>query len=215
MPKLKAILFDLDGTLRDTRVAIYEALEQVFKTLGLPVPTQLELAPYIHHYGAGHEQFAPGVAKKTFGRTYGAHLDKQLPDVRLYEHAKQILQQLHDAGYKIAIVTAAPHAREETARYNIGNYIDTFVTASDVAKPKPDPESVNLALKRLNVAPVRAVMIGDMTTDIQAGRAAGLAAVVGITHGFSDKESLVAAEADHVIGSLDELSAVLQKVEQA
>jgi phosphoglycolate phosphatase-like HAD superfamily hydrolase len=54
-----------------------------------------------------------------------------------------------------------------------------------------------------------------MTTDIQAGRAAGLAAVVGITHGFSDKESLVAAEADHVIGSLDELSAVLQKVEQA
>jgi HAD superfamily hydrolase (TIGR01509 family) len=215
MPKLKAILFDLDGTLRDTRVAIYEALEQVFKTLELPSPTQAELAPYVHHHSAVHEQFAPGVARKAFGRAYGAHLDKQLPSVQLYEHAEQLLQQLHDAGYKVGIVTAAPYAREETARYNIGNYIDTFVTASDVVKPKPDPESVNLALKRLNVAPVRAVMIGDMAADIQAGHAAGLAAVVGITHGFSDKESLVAAGADHVIGSLDELLAVLQKVEQA
>jgi len=105
-------------------------------------------------------------------------------------------------------------APQDVKDYDIDQYLDVLVSASDIAKHKPDPEGIDLALSRLKVRPEEAIMVGDMATDIQAAQAAKLAATVGITHGMGSKQSLDAAGADYIIDSLTDLSAVLAKIEQ-
>ena len=214
MAKLKAILFDLDGTLRDTRELIYSALDHAFTELGLPSPTVEELAPYVHHHSFVHKQFAPDVTLEDFEQVYGAKVEQMLPGVQLYEQAAETLEQLQAAGYKLAIVTAARSAPQGVQDHGIDTYLSTLVSARDITKHKPDPEGTKLALERLHVAPEEAIMVGDMPTDTQAGQAAGLLATVGVTHGLGSKEALQAAGTDYIIGSLGELPAVIKKIEQ-
>ncbi|WP_213190897.1 HAD family hydrolase, partial [Escherichia coli] len=70
MSKLKAILFDYDGTLRDTRSLIYASFDFAFDAHDKPVPTKDELAPYIHHHSFVHEALMPEVPYEDFEREY-------------------------------------------------------------------------------------------------------------------------------------------------
>lgn len=87
--------------------------------------------------------------------------------------------------------------------YNLPDF--TVVTSVDTKKHKPDPESLQLAMNRLNVTPDQCIVLGDHKVDIQAAANAGIENRVGITHGFDDKLTLVASGATKIIDSLDEL----------
>lgn len=87
----------------------------------------------------------------------------------------------------------------------------TFVTCDDISATKPDPESIFVALDRLNVTKDEALILGDHWVDMKAGVNAGVKMRVGVSHGFDDKEELVNAGATEVIGSLNELPDLLQK----
>jgi phosphoglycolate phosphatase-like HAD superfamily hydrolase len=75
---------------------------------------------------------------------------------------------------------------------------------------KPHPESLLIILDRLGCQPEQAWMVGDTPADIQAGQAAGMAAV-GVTYGYGRSEEILAAGPDYVIGRLVELLDLLQQ----
>lgn len=88
----------------------------------------------------------------------------------------------------------------------------TVVTADDVGdRTKPDPLSVELAIQQFGVSPSNALILGDHSYDIQAGKSAGIPALVGVTHGFDDRDTLLEAGATNIIDSLAELPALLTK----
>lgn len=214
MPTLKAILFDADGTLSDTREVIYTALNKTFAKYGITPPSREQLAPYIHHHHHVHAAFAAGlVSQEDFDATYfEASLDR-LAASPLYPGIKALLEELHASGYCLGIVSGASYLDVYIHKNKLAQYFDVVVGADDIQKFKPDPESVQTALKRLAVQPHEAIMLGDLPTDIQTARAASLAASVGITHGFGSRESLQAAGADYIIDSLAELPEVVRKIE--
>jgi phosphoglycolate phosphatase-like HAD superfamily hydrolase len=87
------------------------------------------------------------------------------------------------------------------------NLIDfTVVTSVDTIKHKPDPDSLLLALKRLNVQPNECVVIGDHTLDMYAAKNAGVSRRIGVTHGFDDRKQLETSKPTHIIDSLKELT---------
>ncbi|MBP9798325.1 HAD hydrolase-like protein [Candidatus Woesebacteria bacterium] len=86
----------------------------------------------------------------------------------------------------------------------------TFVTCDDISATKPDPESVFVALDRLNVTKDEALILGDHWVDMKAGVNADVKMRVGVSHGFDDTEELIKAGATEVIGSLSELPGLLR-----
>lgn len=210
--KIKAVLFDLDGTLRDTREAIYASYAHAFDVLGIPQPSKEELDVHIHHHSHVHKAFASHVTMEEFFEKYLQKVHELLPNTVLYSNALEVVREFRTGGLKVAIVSSADHAEEELARKGIDGEFDLIVGGLSTKKHKPDPEPVEFALEKLAVKPQEAIMVGDMVVDVQAARAAGLPAVIGVTHGFATRQDLQAAGADYLIDSLGELPAVMEKI---
>lgn len=85
----------------------------------------------------------------------------------------------------------------------------TFITCDDITANKPDPESIFIALERLNKSKTDALVLGDHKVDMQAGVNAGVPVRVGVSHGFDGEEVLKKAGATQVIHSLNELPILL------
>lgn len=214
MSKIKAILFDYDGTLSDSRSMIYEAYARAFIALDIPQPTHESLAPHIHHHSFVHEAMIPHIPYEDFEDVYRAQVEDLTPTVRLYNGAKELLDDLHKKDYIMGIVTAAKYAPEHLKQMGLAEYFNAVVSGGDLTKHKPDPQGINLALERLQIAAADAVYVGDMPTDIYAAKAAGLRAAIGVTTGFANRRELETAEADIVIDTLSDLSAAIAQIEE-
>ncbi|CAN5380871.1 HAD family hydrolase [soil metagenome] len=215
--KISAVLFDLDGTLRDTRDTIYTAVKHAVKEHSGQEVSNEDLADYMHHHSHVHQRFASHVSLAEFERVFHAKLYEMLPSVELYQHAVETIVQLHKAGQKLAIISSAKPAeiRQFLERAGIAQYFDGIAGDDGVLARKPSPEPVLAAIDQLGVAVGECVMVGDMRVDMQAAAAAGVPVKVGITHGFEDADLLKAAGADYIIDSLAELPAVIDNLVQA
>lgn len=214
MAKLKALLFDLDGTLRDSREAIYPSIEHAFSFHGLPVPARHELEQYSHSLRAVHAGFAVPVTYDAFLAAYDASLATLLHIIVPYQGAWELLEDLHRE-YKIGLVSSARQAKRALELDKILHLFDVVIGGLDTDKHKPDPTPINMALAQLKVDPTEAVMIGDLAADVQSAHNAGLRAAIGVTHGFGSRGHLEAASADYIIDSLSELLPTLAIIEQS
>lgn len=112
----------------------------------------------------------------------------------------------------LAIVTARGH--ERTRRFLADSQLDRFfgavVTARSTRRTKPHPEPIHRAAEALGVAPHACLVVGDTTVDIRSGRAAG-AQTVGVLCGFGEREELERAGADLIISTTADLASILLK----
>ncbi len=193
-----ALLFDMDGVLIDSLDSWWHALNDALTMFKHPTITREE---FIHTYW-GHDlrsnlqrlHLNPEVA--TFcNLTYGGHLN----DVRIYPETKPMLAKL--AGFRKAIITNTPTdcTKQILQRFHISEYFEAIVTSDDVTHAKPDPEIVFKACEMLQVDPTSVMLIGDTSSDVKAGRAAGCM-VVGIN-----------VEADVTIHTLSDLLTILKE----
>ena len=84
-------------------------------------------------------------------------------------------------------------------------YCDAVIHSEMVQDHKPHPEGLLKIFDQLGLAPTSAAMVGDSAEDIGAGKAAGCAFSVGITHGFGSREALTNAGADYIVDHLSEI----------
>jgi len=174
----KALLFDLDGTLIDTRKALFNAYKAAANFYGYDF-TEVDFYP---HLGKHYEEFLPlligtdnseeilkvyNKKKEIFGEyaKYG----------ELIKHVFEILKALHN-NYKTAIVTTASQDAVEmwVKEFDLAQYFDLAITGSDVKNKKPDPEAYLVAAERLGVSPEECLVFEDGETGFEAARRAGM-----------------------------------------
>ena len=214
MSKIKAILFDLDGTLRDSREPIFLAIEHALKTHVGSTPSRQELLPHIHHHEEVQKVFAANTDPAKFLKSYWEKVEELRNTMVPYEGAHDLLSVLHKAGYRLGIVSTASTAVQYLESHGVSKLFDVIVGGKDTVEHKPSPVPVFRALELLNLDAKDAIMIGDLPADIASATSAGLRATVGITHGFGTATMLKDAGADYTIDSYDQLVKILKEFEK-
>ncbi len=207
--RLKAILFDFDGTIVDTTELIHESMrratgevlgrelsrETLMANVGQPLPRQMELLAdgqpektaellevYLHHNEELHEG-----------------LIREFPNVGIS------LARLRDAGLRLAVVTSKRRFSVEMALDSfpeLRDVFEVFVTLEDTAEHKPLPAPLLKGLELLgDVSAERAAYVGDAPFDVAAAHAAGVMSVA-VSWGAFTAEALHAAGPDHLVKDL-------------
>ena len=182
-------LFDLDGTLIDSQQGVAFSTNETLRKFGKLEFTALELA----------QLFGTPIKQVLESKVSLAHLEKAfdfyknhllnfaIEQMCLFEGVIESLEQLRIQGKNLKIITNKHTnlAIKTLEHFGISDYF-TEILGSDLAKPKPSPDLIELALKGYNRA--ESVMIGDRIEDIQAGFAAGVSTIlIGRKGHISDK----------------------------
>ncbi len=220
MPKIKGVIFDLDGTLIDSLETYTQAFNQGIGKFGLGPVTNEELATLLNR-ALGLEdillELFPSKLEDKEARLHcmkemrNAYVKLEGENVLLKPGAVEVLPLLSKMGLKIGIVTARTTSGErkwaELRRLNIDQFIDVMVTAAE-AKRKPSPEGVIKCAKELGLSPEECVLVGDSQADLIAGRAAGTM-TIAITSGVAKEELLSKETPLVIINNLAELPSIL------
>ena len=124
-----------------------------------------------------------------------------------------LFSNLHQQNIKIGIATSDDRAPTQAMieAFDIEEFIATMVCADDRIPSKPAPDMVATICERLNIEPSKAMVIGDTTSDLKMGRAAGAGLVVGVLSGVSAAKDLIPF-ADVIIKSVDDLHAYAESL---
>lgn len=222
----EAILLDFDHTLTDFGDHVRwpdarPALRALYLDAGVPEFFVDEHEGSISLYAAvaEHRPLPPATQFPTQRRAAAILDDLErggAATTRALPGARELLDGLPTLGARAAVVTSnsATVVRSILRGLDLGAHIDVVIGRSEVVRLKPDPEGLVAACRLLAVAPARAVYVGDSTADIEAARAAGIAAWA-VTTGHGTPEELASAGADDVFATLDDALARLREFEPA
>ena len=176
---ITTVLFDFDGTLIDTVELIMASYRHTVEAHGFTaVPEELWLQNLGIPLRVQFRHFTEDLDEvQAMIKTYLAHnVEHHDQLVAEYPGVRDQVRALHQAGYRLGLVTSKMHGGLERG-LEAGGYeglFEVLIGADDVENPKPHPEPVLLALERLGVEPESAIYVGDSTHDMAAGRAAGV-----------------------------------------
>lgn len=219
MTDLRLAIWDVDGTLVDSRDVIQACMEAAFRRSGLPPPVYDEtrqivglsldvalgtLAPP----DIGPERLVDLV--EAYKQSFVIHRTSPGHHEPLYAGALELLDQLKADGWLMAVATGKSHRGVDALfeKHRLRQYFDTVWCADD-GPGKPHPFMVEQAMGALGCAPHESLMIGDAIHDISMGKSAGVRAL-GVSWGFGKAEELVSAGADEVHHAFSTLTESLQ-----
>ncbi|MFA5944469.1 MAG: HAD family hydrolase [Candidatus Thermoplasmatota archaeon] len=213
----RAVLWDLDGTLLDSKRSIRETMNQVLAERGLPAFTRDELEALIGHplrHILGTKTTDTALVEAMTHRYREAYNESGWVTVRIAEGLESLIAALRAEGILMAVVTSKGQHETEVLLGDLGvaHLFDAVVGDDDLRPLKPDPAPVREALALLGGVPAnRAVMIGDTTFDVGAAKGAGVACV-GVLWGTHDRKTLLAAGAAAVASDAQALSRTLREL---
>lgn len=210
---LRAVLFDIDGTLLDTRdawVAAFDAGLAAIRKTSIPgseaaqwIGTPIEVI-YAERCGLAGDELAKAV--REFQRI---EADSVREGMRAYPGVREAIASL--AAWKLAAVT---NKRRDTTveALRVTGLLPFFAVVlggDSVAHKKPAPDLVLRAASALGVQPTECAVVGDTENDVVAGKAAG-ARTIGVTWGYGTRARLEAAGVDYLIEAPDALAPLLR-----
>jgi phosphoglycolate phosphatase len=203
-----AVLFDLDGVLVDSRVAITNCLNFGLEAVGMPARSRDELAPWIGPplIHAFSELAGPAVARDALDAYRERYASSSLEETLPVPGALEALAAIA-ATTPTALATSKPRAfaLPLCERLGFARHLDVIEGPSleDIAETKA--QTVARALAGLGLAPgADAVLVGDRRHDVEGAHANGIRCI-GVLWGIGDRAELEAAGADAVIGSPSDL----------
>ncbi len=211
-------VFDIDGTLVDSRASIHQAATEAARALGLPDP-DYDRVRQIVGLSLPHALavLEPGLTppeldrftaefRASFGRMYDAGHEEPL-----YQGTMETLRRLHRDGWRLALATG--QNRRGVAR-NLARegWADLFISShcAEDGPGKPDPAMLHAAMTACGADAASTTMIGDTAHDIGMALAAG-AHPLGVAWGFHTPEEQFAAGAHHVATDFHDLEAALER----
>ncbi len=179
---LKAVIFDVDGVLVDSKNANVAFFQALFSKAGYKDISTEDIQACFHlPLWQSLEKLVGSDDQHEIKRIFEMAYDPSLRGRELLEFPEKLevlLEELHRK-YKLGIVTSRIKVGVDDIFKvkEIRHLFDAVVTFEDYANPKPHPEPLQVALQRLDVAPSEAVYIGDSPSDIDAAKAAGMRSV--------------------------------------
>lgn len=203
---VKAVLFDLDGTLADTLQALANNVNAVLKEAGLPMHPLEAYRRFVGNGAALLVERAAGYPDDALTARFVERYDRTcLEDTPPYDGVSETLDWLKAHGIRLAVVTNKPHAQSvKLVSHLFGDRFDAVFGSQPAYARKPDPESVLLAMQTLGVTASECVFVGDSDVDVQTAHHAGIPCI-GCCYGFRGEEELTKAGADALVYSFAEL----------
>lgn len=209
------IVFDWDGTLMDSTGAIIKCIQASARDLGLPVPER-EMAAHVIGLGLQEalEKAVPDLDPKHYPRMverYRYHYLSQDHELILFDGVREMLQDLSQQGYFLAVATGK--SRVGLTRALHGAELLSFFDATrcaDETFSKPHPAMLEELTRELGQDMARTVMIGDTTHDLQMALNAG-AAGVAVHYGAHPAQELQALAPMYAADSVPALHAWLRE----
>ncbi|CZQ87998.1 HAD-IA family hydrolase [Trichococcus collinsii] len=185
--KFKTVLFDFDGTIADTNRLISESH---FVVMEENFPGRFKKEEMAQFNGPSLEEIYgnldQGRQDELVARYREVMLEKHDEMIGIFPGIKEVLENLKQEGLSLGVVSTkrSDVLKRGIAILGITDYFDTILGSGDFSQPKPDPESLFLAMERLDAERETSVMVGDNHHDIVAGNNAG---VTSIFVGWSEK----------------------------
>jgi len=217
MPNLKAILFDLDGTLLNTLSSLANCFNRVLAAEGYPTHPAEAYRLFI---GDGARQCVmrclPDQVQddKTINHVLrlqqADYLLSWQQDVEIYSGIETLLVELKTRGLPMAVLSNKDHAFVERC---VGHFFksDTFVAIQgfNASIPhKPDPAGARRLISELGVPASETALLGDTAVDIETASAAGICSI-GALWGFRDRDELEEAGANYIAKTPAEVLRIL------
>lgn len=191
--RIRAILFDIDGTLLDSNGAHAHAWLDALRGVGKSVPLDV-LRTKI---GMGGDKLLADVAGIDHESTLGKAVTKRrgevlkqlyLSDLRPFGDARALVEAMKERGLVVAAVSSATAAdiSDLLRCAGVADLMDHVISSDDADASKPDPDLVEVALDRIGIQAHEALMIGDTPYDVAAGRRAGVSTVALRCGGWKD-----------------------------
>lgn len=213
MKKIRAVLYDFDGTLADSTELIMRSYRHTMTChLGECPPDEAWLSGFGMTLESQIGRFARGDAEAAAMLATYREFQDGLHDelLRPFPGAAETVAELERRGCALAIVTSK-HRRSALRGMELCGILSHFevvVTPEDVANPKPHPEPVLTALERLGVDAAEALFVGDSPHDVAAGRAAGTRTAAALWGPFP-RAALEAAGPDTLLAAQGDVLALL------
>ena len=213
--KYDVILYDMDGTVLDTLGDLCDSMNHALELFSFPPVSVQQTARYL---GNGAKRYTvlscpEGTDEETIEKVlavyrpwYGEHCRiKTAP----YEGIVELMKKLRAMGIKQAVVSNKPDsAVKSLADEFFPGLLELAIGESSEVRRKPAPDSVLAAAKKMNIPLEKCVYIGDSEVDIATAKNAGMDCIA-VTWGFRSREQLIAAGAEVMVNSADELFEVL------
>lgn len=218
MESIRLCIFDLDGTLAETRASIARPVNMTLRRYGLP---DQPVEAFSYFVGDGLKN-ALKRALIAAGDIEASHLEEGLPLcgqwldedpmylVKPYEHIREALQVLKDHGIKIAVFSNKPHnSAIQVVETLFGEgFFDHIQGQKDELPIKPDPAGAYEILDKFGFDQGSCLYFGDTCTDMMTGHNAGFK-TVGVTWGFRPRSELEEYHADIIIDDPNEIPQLL------
>jgi phosphoglycolate phosphatase len=194
---IKLVIFDLDGTLIDSRLDLVHSVNAALRHIGRPeLPDDViasyvgDGAPILIQRALGGEQVAESVVRKGLEFFLSYYREHKLDHTTIYpgiaEALSTIQQSSNGTPRKLAVLSNKPviPSRAIVEALGLGQFFSQIYGGNSFATKKPDPAGAHQLLEESGVTPEEAVIVGDSHIDVRTGRNAGLW-TIGVTYGFA------------------------------
>lgn len=209
---MELLIFDLDGTLIDSRLDLAHSVNAARERMGLsrmPVDTIASYvgngAPVLMRRAMGPEASEEDVKRslKYFLEYYGEHL---LDNTKLYPGVREALDGFKAAGVRMAVLTNKPvlHSRGIVDGLGLHDHFFRVYGGDSLEQKKPDPVGIYKLMEESGACPERTMMVGDSSVDVRTARNANVR-VCGVTYGLQP-EGLESDPPDLLIDDMGRLA---------
>ncbi|MBY8982931.1 MAG: HAD family hydrolase [Candidatus Lokiarchaeota archaeon] len=225
----KGVIFDLDGVIYNIISAIKKAVEDIIKKYNLKIDTNSVLEEIAHLIEEIQHYPVPKIILNSFNLLkldflenlsfmkkvrIAIFLFNQFNEYRkdsgLFDGIYEIINNMYKKNLNLAILTnnQRSYAEEVLEKYNIKKYFKTIIGFNEVSKVKPNPEGILKIIKNWNLDPEEVIFIGDMTTDVQAGKSAEVT-MICVASGLAKKSDLEEENPNYLVNNTQELRQLL------
>ncbi len=210
--KINTLLFDLDGTLIDTNELI---ISSFLHTLEIYYPGKYQREDVIPFMGPTLMETFGGIdvnkAEEMVAKYRAFNIANHDNIVTIFEGVYDTIKILKENGYKIGIVTTklSDVVNMGLRLTKLDEFFDVIVALDHVKNAKPDPEPVLMALEQLGSSPEEAIMVGDNSHDILAGKNAGTK-TAGVAWTLKGRDFLASLQPDYLLDNMSDLLTILE-----
>lgn len=212
MEKIKAVIFDLDGTLASTNSLIFDSFNYISKKYSGKELSEKEIVSLFGPTEDGIiEEFYKDnadIVKREYYNYYSEHHDS----AKLYPGLGKLLEFLKTNKILMFIYTGKGRKTTDItlSKLNVKRYFDLIITGDDINKRKSSGEGILVLLEKFNLKKENVLMIGDAVADVKAAKSTGVEIASVLWDSYA-KDEVLQLGSDYFFHTVDELKEFVEK----